>query len=419
MANRAFKMILNSLVERLTYLQGTFQTDSDGDVLNPPDGSITGNGIKSVTHAGTGVYQIRLSDSYNRYFLGNAGVVSGIASPTADGSFTPGKAYMIAVLGTQTGTLTLTSPVAAHVYGVDIGGNTAKVVSSGSATEDCAALALLSNGIYVTVVPAVAGSSYGQYAVNVPATVLTCASVTGGPFTIDEVCTGSISGATGYVNSAANASPVTLVQVAAGAGGQSFIVGDVVTGGSSSAHFTTTGVAQSGVQVVVNTYPADNYLPVPNIANLVNATAVGITIVFTYKPSASSPTGVSNPAVTTVATNSAGGAAAFAEATMPATDWYAVGFDAGLTPAVSASFLATAAGGAGDGTASLPATATPAYGYTFQVLGNTETIINSPEGGAVYMVIRRTDTGALVDVVSGVCGFDMFLRNSSIKGQGE
>ena len=414
MASRAFKKMLNSLVENLTYIQGTFQTDGSGNVKNPPIGSITGNGVKSVTHAGTGVYQIRLMDAYNRYFLGNAGVVSGIASPTSDGSFTPGDAYMIAVVGTLTGLLTIAhNPTLADVNVAVVGGFSSSVTSSASATLDVVALANVLNGNFITITPPVASVSAGTYQTLCPVTIVGSTG-NSGTFDVDEKVTGSTSGAVGYAtNASTGGSALLLVQVTG-----TFVAGETVTGGKSSATLTGTTFTPATKAVVVS--PAVvNYIPVDGPANLVGAApGIGSATANAYAGTVTLTSNNPNPNPAITLTVS-GSDISKNFATIPATDWYAAGLDAGLVPLVGASFIAALAGGAGDGTASLPATATPAYCFNFSVLGNTETIINSPEGGCVYTVVRRTDTGALVDPLNAVVGFDMFLRNSSIKGQGE
>lgn len=420
MANRAFKRGVDSLVERLTYIQCRFSVGSTGAAS-----SLQGSGVKSVTRSpyssAVGLYTVDLEDSYNyltNYMVNVDAPNSG--SDVSDGSFHGGLAYTITTLGTQTGTLTITAPTSGHVYGMTVGGFTAKVVSQGSGAMDAAALAMLANGQYVTVVPAVAGVSNAQLVAVVPEVVLTAASVSGGPFTLDELVTGGTSGATGYITTAANASPITLVQVAPGPGGSGFVVGETATGGSSAASITVTGVSNTSVQVTVNTYPAENNLPVNAIAALVSAAPVGTACVLTYGANAAAPTAVPNPAITTVATNSAGSAAAFAQATMPATDWYALGVPAGVTPAVGVNFLvpgtSASQGGTGDGKAQVPATNLLEMTASVVQLANP----SLQKGGQILVQFRRSDTGAVGEVPSGsIVRLGFLMRNSTIKGQGE
>jgi hypothetical protein len=410
MANRAFKMILNSLVERLTFIEGNFAVGESGGV-----GTVKGGGVKSVTHAGTGCYVIRLDDAYNRFLSSAAGLIAVPGSPNDDGSFNSGAINQIDAVGTQTGALTITAPTAAHDYGATINGLSASIVSSGVAVLDAAALALLFNGIYVTITPAVPGAANAVLAVSVPEEKLGYSGASGN-FTVGEIVTGGTSGATGRVVSGNAATPLIVCQVQDGALGD-FAVGEVITGTTSTSTATLTSNNPTSATVNVNVYPADNNVPYNGIGALVKASAAGPTVDLVYQPvPGASP--VPNPAITTVAINSAGSAAAFAEATMPATDWYAVGLDPGLVPTQYMAFLFTGVGGSGDGTA-FAVSATSTAAMAFQIQGDPNLTIGSGKGGFHVMLVR-SDVGALVDPPDGsVVGFHLFLRNSTIKGQGE
>ena len=101
MANRAYFQMLASLVERLTLIQGQFTVGSSGAVS-----AVQGSGVDSVTHVQTGVYQLQLSDSYNKFL--DAHVVaeelagSPVAITAAANNLTIGVAYTITTLGDAT-----------------------------------------------------------------------------------------------------------------------------------------------------------------------------------------------------------------------------------------------------------------------------------------------------------------------------
>jgi hypothetical protein len=82
----------------LKTISAVFQAGASGAVVA---GTLMGNGITSVTHLATGVYQILLDDPYNRFFDLN---VSVHAPPTGSavtaGSFSTGTLYQITTVGT-------------------------------------------------------------------------------------------------------------------------------------------------------------------------------------------------------------------------------------------------------------------------------------------------------------------------------
>jgi hypothetical protein len=160
----------------------------------------------------------------------------------------------------------------------------------------------------------------------------------------------------------------------------------------------------------VNAYPANNNVPFNGIATLVNATVEGAVITFTAN------NGIPNPAITTVATNSAGSAAAFAFATLPATNWYANGVPSGVIPAVGVPFQAAVVGGAGDGVAEILAVEA---NNRLVINGLADPTLAAAQGGVLY-VNAQTAAGAAAEIASGsIVRINLFLRNSKIKGQGE
>lgn len=95
MANRAFFQMLASLVERLTYLQGDFTVGSSGAVSD-----VNGSGIDDVVHVDTGVYQVKLSDSYNRLLDFQCSAEEPVGTPaTIASGLTSGLAYSITTVG--------------------------------------------------------------------------------------------------------------------------------------------------------------------------------------------------------------------------------------------------------------------------------------------------------------------------------
>jgi hypothetical protein len=63
-------------------------------------GTVKGPYVKSVTHMGTGLYQIKLADNYSRYFSGSAAFVSPLSGSNVDPhTVTPGTPCVITVVG--------------------------------------------------------------------------------------------------------------------------------------------------------------------------------------------------------------------------------------------------------------------------------------------------------------------------------
>ncbi len=90
MANRAYFQMLASLVERLSYIQGSFVSDGSGGVT-----SVQGSGVDTVVNLQTGVFQIKLQNALLAslgnavgsgggitYTVYNGGVVSTVAAGT-------------------------------------------------------------------------------------------------------------------------------------------------------------------------------------------------------------------------------------------------------------------------------------------------------------------------------------------------
>jgi hypothetical protein len=95
MANRAFFPRLNSLVENLTFIQGSFSVGSSGAVS-----ALKGNGVTSVTHQQTGVYGIVLDDQYNKLMDAVVDIIetSDTAATIASG-LTAAAVYVITTVG--------------------------------------------------------------------------------------------------------------------------------------------------------------------------------------------------------------------------------------------------------------------------------------------------------------------------------
>lgn len=95
------------------------------------------------------------------------------------------------------------------------------------------------------------------------------------------------------------------------------------------------------------------------------------------------------------------------------TNWYAVGLDPGLTPAVGQQFVATGAWGAGTGTA----TAVGQSGIVVvEACNPAQMLQNSVQGkGAIMLVQTLNDADALANPVNGsAINFQIWMRNSSV-----
>jgi len=145
MANRAFKQMLNSLVERLSYIQCRADIGASGATSN-----LQGGGVKSLTRTAAGTYKLVLDDSYNRLMGFNVGFSPALGSTVNDGSFSSGTAYAISTLGTQTftsGALTISSGTAT----LTVDGMAMTVAYNTSATVTCALLAAACSGLATNV----------------------------------------------------------------------------------------------------------------------------------------------------------------------------------------------------------------------------------------------------------------------------
>lgn len=134
MANRNFTRSMYSLHAMPVLLDCNVVIGATGAV-----GTVKGPGIASVTHLGTGLYQIKLQDNYNRYFMGSWGFVAPVTGGSVtDGSFVTGTQYVITSLGTTNWTAAglpagLTAAVGSTFNALNAGGSgggTAKAVGS-------------------------------------------------------------------------------------------------------------------------------------------------------------------------------------------------------------------------------------------------------------------------------------------------
>ena len=95
MAARSGFLTLASLVDRLSLVQGQFSIGSSGAVS-----AVQGNGVVSVTHAGTGVYWVILRDSYNKFMaLGATQEETSDTPATIASGLTSGVVYVITTVG--------------------------------------------------------------------------------------------------------------------------------------------------------------------------------------------------------------------------------------------------------------------------------------------------------------------------------
>lgn len=95
------------------------------------------------------------------------------------------------------------------------------------------------------------------------------------------------------------------------------------------------------------------------------------------------------------------------------TNWYAIGLNAGLTPAVGQNFVATGVGGAGTGTAK----AVGVSGLmSIEVAPNQSTMLSSSIGGqgAIVTIQTLNTSDALANPASGTnIHYNIFFRDSS------
>ena len=76
-------------------IDGNFVIGASGAV-----GTVKGPYIESITHLGTGLYQIKLQDNYNRYYGGWTGFVSPVTGSAIDpNAGATGSAYIITTVG--------------------------------------------------------------------------------------------------------------------------------------------------------------------------------------------------------------------------------------------------------------------------------------------------------------------------------
>ena len=96
MANRNFTRSFYTIHAMPVLLDCNVVIGSTGAV-----GTTKGPGISAVTRLGTGLYQIKLQDNYNRYYMGGWGFVAPVTGAGVnDGSFSTGTQYIITTVGT-------------------------------------------------------------------------------------------------------------------------------------------------------------------------------------------------------------------------------------------------------------------------------------------------------------------------------
>ena len=98
--------------------------------------------------------------------------------------------------------------------------------------------------------------------------------------------------------------------------------------------------------------------------------------------------------------------------------WVAAGLDANVLAQVGVPFVAT---GIGAGTGTVKAVGTSGILST-EVIGNTELTIGAQQGKTNGTIIFQclSDADAVADPSAGsICVFQIFVRNSSVKGKGE
>jgi hypothetical protein len=111
MANRYFTQFFYTPHKMPVLLDCNVVIGSTGAV-----GTIKGPGIAGVTRLSAGVYQIKLQDNYNRYFMGSWGFVAPTTGSTVnDGSFVTGTTYVITAVGTTTAAEWLAAGVPAGI----------------------------------------------------------------------------------------------------------------------------------------------------------------------------------------------------------------------------------------------------------------------------------------------------------------
>lgn len=96
MANSYFQQFFFSKNHAPVYLEGNAVIDSG---QSSGVRALKGSGIKSIVKKATGIYQVTLGESYNRYLGGSAGFVSSVTGNVASTALTVGTAYVIRTVG--------------------------------------------------------------------------------------------------------------------------------------------------------------------------------------------------------------------------------------------------------------------------------------------------------------------------------
>ncbi len=158
MANRAFFQTVSNLVERLSLLQGQFTAGSTGAVSG-----VQGSGIADVVRVGTGAYQVKLQDSYDRLLAFH---ITQEEAPGTPVLLTTGlsntTAYEITTVGTPVnGTATYTISSGAGILQATIAGVVIQITwaSSDNNSATLLAAAINANATLATLVTAVASTN--------------------------------------------------------------------------------------------------------------------------------------------------------------------------------------------------------------------------------------------------------------------
>lgn len=96
MANAYLQQFFFSFNHQPVYIEANAVIDS-----GQPSGtrSLKGGGVKSIVKKATGIYQVTLTESFNRYLGGTAGFVAGVTGNVASTALTVGVAYVIRTVG--------------------------------------------------------------------------------------------------------------------------------------------------------------------------------------------------------------------------------------------------------------------------------------------------------------------------------
>lgn len=191
MANRAMFQTLSNLVERLTFLQGSWDADGSGAVAN-----VTGSGIDSVTQLQVGCYKIKLQDAYDKLMAFEAVVEESAGTPvTLQTGLSNTTVYQITTLGTDvSGKSTFTISSGSGILQATIGGAVIQTTwaSSDNASATAMAAAINANPTANALGVAVPSTNTVVFTARGLGVVSTAAAGTG--FTVDHAnTTGALS----------------------------------------------------------------------------------------------------------------------------------------------------------------------------------------------------------------------------------